>query len=342
MRFALLLLSLLLPLPALGQAPPVLALEEFAGLKPEDRPQAARFLAMNLPRVFAVGPNGAFGWQSRGGTPEEVEQGALQSCQRRSQGAPCRVAVRDLAVELPGREWRPTPPPAQPAIGGGGWEVVPDANFLWWGPAAGRGVLLFGHGRSPGGADSRGNQPQNWTRHFNNAGYDIWRFDRHPGSDDALRAAGWLRTALVELRARGYRHVVVAGQSRGGWNALMVLDRPGLADVHIAIAPAAHGDTGSPNHLRQNDELRSIVAGAAGAARARVAVANFRNDGYDADPDRRAVLLHELGAKSAGFLFIDRPERPVGHGGGGSADFSFRFGPCLLRFATAPTPPTGC
>lgn len=334
---------ILMALPAAAQPRvPLLELAQEPGLSAADRASVERFLRMSVPRVLAFGPGGAIGWQALGGTPEQVEQRALENCARRNNGAPCQVAARDLSVVLPGRGWSPPALPSGLAISSASRETLPDPRFLYWGPQQARGILVFAHGRASRGADSRGQQPQAWTRQFNNAGYDVWRFDRHPNSDDALMAAGWLRSDLAELRRRGYRHVVMAGQSRGGWNTLMVLDTPGLADVHIAIAPAAHGDLGSMNRGNQVDELRTIIGRAAGAARARVAVANFRNDDFDADPDRRGALFRELGAKSAGFLFIDRPDQPTGHGAGASTAFNDRFGACLLRFATATPPPASC
>jgi hypothetical protein len=346
MRLFTLIAALLLAGPALGQAPtpvPLLNLASIAGLRAQDRSQAARFLTLNTPRVFAIGPNGAFGWQAGGGTAEEVESRAIETCKRSSNGAPCLVAVRDLSLLLPGRAWTAQAPPESIAISSLSHETVPDSRFLWWGgPQQARGALVFAHGRSPGGADSRGRQPQSWTRHFNNAGYDVWRFDRHPNTDERVRAAGWLRDDLAELRRRGYRHIIVAGQSRGGWNALMVLDTPGLADAYIAIAPAAHGGLGSREHLAQLDDLRSIVSAAASAPQARLAVASFRGDEYDPEPDRRSVLLRELGARVGAFLFIDRPEQPTGHGGGATTVFNDRFGACLFRFATATPPPAAC
>ena len=343
MRLSAVLLLVLAAWPAAAQPRnPLLEIPASPGLSEADRASVGRFLNYPVPRVLALGPNGAFGWQSRAGTLEETERRALESCQRRTNGAPCQVAVRDISVVLPGRAWAPPEPPADMRLSSFSHETVPDARFLWWGPAQARGVLVFAHGRGPGGTDSRGGQPQGWTRHFNNAGYDVWRFDRHPNADDAVRAAGWLRADLAELRRRGYRHIVMAGQSRGGWNTLMVLDTPGLADVHIAIAPAAHGDLGSASHGRQLDDLRNIIAAAAGAPRARIAIANFREDNFDAEPERRGALFRELGTRAGAFLFLDRPEQPTGHGAGGSSTFNDRFGPCLLRFATAPQPPASC
>jgi hypothetical protein len=335
----LLLLLLLLAAPALAQAPPILALPQSPGLKEADRANVARFLRMNTPRALAFGPDGAFGWNAAR-SMEEAERAALESCQRRSNGAPCRIQARDLSIVAEGQAWSPGEPPSGARLSSWNHETVPDHRFLWWGPERAAGVLVWAHGRGRG--DSRGLQPQSWTRGFNNTGFDVWRFDRHPATDDAIRAAGWLREDLAELRRRGYRRIVMAGQSRGGWNTLMVLDTPGLVDVAIAIAPAAHGETGSANHARQLDDLRALVAAAGGAGGARVAVANFRDDPFDADPGGRATLFNALGGRAGAWLFLDRPEDLPGHGAGASTAFNDRYGACLLRFATAATPPPRC
>jgi hypothetical protein len=341
-RLLALLLALVLALPAAAQRrPPLFEVVDTPGLDQAARTNVDRFLRMNLPRVLALGPNGAFGWQALGGTPEEIERQAIESCQRRSQGAPCAVAVRDLNVVTPGKAWTAPPPPSGARIADWNHETVPDPRFLWWGPEQARGVLVFGHGRGPGPTDSRGGQPQSWTRRFNNAGYDVWRFDRHPNTDETQRAAGWLRDDLAELRRRGYRRIIVAGQSRGGWNALMMLDTPGLVDVAIAMAPAAHGQTGSVNQARQLDDLRAILR-ASVAREARVAIANFAEDPYDADPEARSLLFRQFAERAGALLFLDRPEGVSGHGAAASTAFNDRYGACLLRFATAEAPPAGC
>jgi len=334
-------LLLLLAAPALGQTVPILQLPQQPGLREADRANVARYLRMNLPRALAFGPDGAYGWYT-GGPPDQVEQRAIESCQRRSGGAPCTIHARDLSIVAAGRAWTAPEPPSGARLASWNHETLPDPRFLWWGPDRARGVLVFAHGRGANGADSRGNQPHAWTRRFNNAGFDVWRFDRHPVSDDKQRAAGWLRADLAEMRRRGYRRIVVAGQSRGAWNALMALDTPGLVDVAIAIAPAAHGEAGSPNLPRQLDDLRALVAAAAGAVEARVAVATFLNDPFAASPDGRAELFRQLGERSAAFLLIDRPENLPGHGAGASIVFNDRYSLCLFNFATAVSPPRSC
>lgn len=332
---------------ALAQSAPILDAARVLGLPASNNADLERFLRLNTPRAFAVGPNGAMGWQAGGGDAAFVEQRAIASCERRAGAGNCAVVLRDLAIVRPGREWAPAPPPANIGISSMAHDSVPDNRFIWWGPQQARGVLVFAHGRGERGNmdDSRGSQPQSWTRHFNNAGYDIWRFDRHPNSDETARAARWLRTDLAELRRRGYRHIIVAGQSRGGWNAMMVLDQPGLADVVIAIASAAHGrgaDARNDPQWQQISQLEAILAAGQASSQARLAAANFRDDPYDAEPERRAALMRQYGQRFAGFLLIDRPEGLIGHSAGASSAFNARYGACLLNFATAARPPTNC
>ena len=333
--------------PWASEAPPLLRLPETADPRPQDRANVARFLQMNTPRVLALGTEGAFGWRAGGGSIEEAESAALENCRRRGQGRPCAVAVRDLEVLASGlaptAPWAPPPAPPGTRIGGEHHDTMPDGRFIWWGEQA-AGVLVWAHGRSAEGRDSRGIQPQSWTRHFNNAGFDVWRFDRHPEQDGLNRAASWLRDDLVALRARGYRRVIVAGQSRGAWNALQALAKPGLADVVVAIAPAAHGLEDSPIFRRQAEDLRRVLLAAAigGGPAARVAVANFRDDPFDADPEARAGALRDFAPRAGAFLLLDRPEGLTGHLAGASVRFNDRFGACLLRFATAEAPPAAC
>ena len=135
-------------------------------------------------------------------------------------------------------------PPPPPFFSTWNSEFAPDNRYLWPGRANRRDFYVWAHGL--GGGDNRGLQPQPHVRPFNNAGFDIIRFDRCPSSDETQRAAGWLRDGLQRLRAMGWRRIIAGGQSRGAWNALQMLDTPGLADAVIAISPAAHGECGSP------------------------------------------------------------------------------------------------
>lgn len=322
------------PLPLLDTAVP--------GLGPNGQAELARTLLRNLPRAFALGPGGAYAARSGTAPAEQVQRAALEACQRFTPGgAPCVLWLADLDLVGPGRAWTAPRPPEGLGFGDERRITLPDPRFIWWGPLVARGVVLWAHGRNADGTDSRGIQPQSWLRHFNNAGYDVWRFDRDPARDFVVPAAAWMRADLAELRRRGYRRVVVAGQSRGGWNALMALDTPGLAEVHIAIAPAAIGDLGEDGQQQQIARLRGVLA-AARAAHARVAVANFRDDPFNGLPDARAEALRGLEGRVGALLLIDRPEGIGGHGAGAGRAFAERYGGCLFRFATLDPPPAAC
>lgn len=321
-----------LALPARADAPALLDASRVPYLGTEGRADYRRFLLQPTPRAFALAPDGGWGWAAAiEDDAAATEARALANCARWG-GQGCRIYARDLALVWPGLEAAPSPAPAAPLAAGPGWSLAPDARFLWHGPQRARGVYLWAHGRSPGGADSRGAQPQPHVRAFNNAGYDVVRLDRDPATDETEAGAAWMRDALRELRRRGYGRVVAGGQSRGAWNALQALDTPGLLDAVIAIAPAAHGPRGSPAQAWALDDLRRIVA-AARSTGTRVAVANFAGDEFDPDPDQRAAILAPLARRSAGLLLLDRPSGIEGHAGGADWRFTLRYGPCLLEFA---------
>ncbi|WP_291297818.1 hypothetical protein [Elioraea sp.] len=327
---------------------PLLAPPSLAGITPENAAFYARWTGYNVGRAIAFGPNGAQGgaWGIR--DVEAAKTQALANCNQRARGAGCALYAVELSVVAPGREWAPSQtPPASIGIGSTmRWEIVPDARFLWRGPGTGataaKGAIVFGHGRGASDQDNRGVQPHSWVRHFNNAGFDVFRFDRHPSTDDAERAAGWLRDGLAQLRARGYGTVIMAGQSRGGWNSLQMLATPGLVDGAIAIAAAAHGSGASMNLSGQTDQFRRIAREAA-SPRARTAFVQFALDPFVADFEGRArIMTEEIGPRVGAVLVVDRPEGFTGHGAGNQWQFADRFGPCLVAFMTEPTPRQRC
>lgn len=327
---------------AAGEPVPVADPAGPPGAAPGAQALWARYIGYDLARAFALGPRGEGGAAWHQPDTETATAAALAACARRA-GTACRLYAVDLAIVDPARPWQPaTRAPATLGIGGFAWEIAPDARYLWHGAEAAAGAIVFGHGRGGNGEDYRGLQPPTWVRRFNLAGFDVLRFDRHPNSDTAARAAGWLREGLRQLRAGGYRRIVVAGQSRGAWTALEMLDTPGLADVVIAVAAAAHGQGGSMNLNAQADQLRGIIDGATAPA-ARLAFVQFALDPFVLDPEGRARLIRDrLGARLAAVLLIDRPEGLAGHGAGQTAEFADRFGACLVSFATAADPPAAC
>ena len=299
------------------------------------------WLRTNLPRAVAIAPGGKIGWTAGGPreTMEAVREKALQQCAAR--GAPgCALYAENLEVVWPGQQSRPAPPPG-PLVKTWNYALVPDERFLWHGPQAARGVIVWGHGYGGMDSDNRGSQPQSHLRPLNNAGYDVIRFDREPMADSRDRAAGWLRDGLGEMRRLGYRSVVAGGQSRGAWNSLQVLDTPGLADAVIAVSPAAHGSGGSTNLGAQADDLRAMLSGIA-PSRTRVAFVQFNNDFFIGSADRRVELMRDAAPRMGALLLIDRPEGLSGHGAGASFAFGQRYGECLMHFVMDPSPPRSC
>jgi hypothetical protein len=315
---------------------PVLDVAAVPYLTPAARASYGDFMLVNLPRAFAVAPNGAYGWSGGGATIEDARARALKSCAAKG-ASDCAIYAEDLQVVWSGR-----PPVALPAVPGpllesGDFALVPDPRFIWHGPQSARGVFVWGHGKSGQGQDLRVEQPQAYLRAFNNAGFDVVRFTRQPSADYVDQAAEWLRQVLPTLRRKGWRMVVVGGQSRGAWNSLQVLDTPGLADAVVAVSPASFS-----GQATQEADLSRIL-GAIRSPGARVAVVQFKGDIYVRDmPGRVAMLRDLLPPHVAAALVIDQPEGISGHGGGGSPDFGRRFGPCLLHFVTDPAPRADC
>lgn len=299
------------------------------------------FLVSNLPRAFSVSSSGKIGWAGGSGTLEQERQTALRNCEAKG-AADCTIYAENLDVVWRGRAPQAPQVPG-PLISTGNYSFVPDSRYLWRGAQAAAGVFVWAHGKGSNiTQDERGQQPPSYVRWFNNAGFDVVRFDRYPAADERERAAGWLRDALAELRRRGYRRIIAGGQSRGAWNSLQMLDSPTLADVVIAVSPAAHGSGASVNLLSQTDDFRRVLADAP-PQRTRVAFVQFENDFFIGDADTRRRLIEQiLRPKIGALLLIDRPGGFAGHTAGGTSSFGTKFGACLLRFATAPDPPSLC
>ncbi len=298
-----------------------------------------RWLLTNLPRAVAIASNGKIGWASGLRTLEANREKAQSQCEEHG-GADCRVYAENLDVVWPGRQTH-TPAPPPPLVSTMNYDFVPDPRYFWHGPAAARGVVVWAHGSNGPDIDLRGLQPLPFVRAFNNAGYDVIRFQRAPLVDTVLRARGWLADELPALRRMGYRRVVVGGESRGGWTSLQMLDTAGLADAVLAVVPAAHGTGDSMNLTAQDDDLREIVADAP-PSQTRVALVQFLNDPFTSNLEAHAQLMQRLRPKIGALLLIDRPPGFSGHFGANGAAFAQDFAACLLHFADDSAPPAAC
>jgi dienelactone hydrolase len=331
------------PLPAIphltvtesASARAVLDVGAVPGLTEAGRRSYARFLTYPAPRAFAIGAEGGLAWAANARDTEEAERRALAQCRNANGGRPCRVYARDQQVVWHGNPVTEEPSPV--SVAGEGWVLASPPGFLRHGRAA-AGALLWTHGRGSTPrhqqAADRAPTPLPFVQRFNNAGWDVWVLIRDPAYDvnyDSVLsfADASLRVAALALRHAGYRRVVAAGQSAGGWAALAALDTPGLLDGAIAIAGAGlyqppPGQVGTLDFAALIDRVRDPQAA--------IVVAMFEGDHLLPWPERSAALLREaLRDRPGPVLVIERPAGLLGHGAGAEPAFNDRYGDCILR-----------
>jgi hypothetical protein len=124
------------------------------------------------------------------------------------------------------------------------------------GPAKAKGVIYFIRGyfaATPTRDDYR--LPPYFLKSLNAAGWDVIdarvaHDEPNPGPGRTLQQAGravpFVRRRLAALKQDGYRKVVLAGPSWGGWLSMLVAGEP-VADAVIVNAPNAFGRSTAPN-----------------------------------------------------------------------------------------------
>ena len=108
------------------------------------------------------------------------------------------------------------------------------------GPERAMGVLVWSHGRSITVEDSKSATPP-FLRVLRDGGWDVLRFDRPREGDTLSDSTRRLVDHVARLKHKGYRRIVLAGQSFGAFLALMAADVSDDVDAVVATAPAAFG-----------------------------------------------------------------------------------------------------
>jgi pimeloyl-ACP methyl ester carboxylesterase len=90
------------------------------------------------------------------------------------------------------------------------------------GPEHSTGVIVWNHGRSLVVEDSESPTPP-FLRMLREGGWDVLRFDRPRDGDSLTESTRHLVDHVAELKHKGYRRVVLAGQSFGAFLALWPL-----------------------------------------------------------------------------------------------------------------------
>ena len=288
--------------------------------------------------AFAIAQDGdgrgTWAMSSGRASPEAAREAALRLCRESAENArgsplqaPCRVVAVDGEIE--GR-----PPVIVQTANIGPFRRSP--LHLFRGSASAQGVLVWGHGYAGADRDQRGAPVPGFVSALNNAGYDILRFDRHPGDDALAQALPVLLAGLPALR--GYRRVILGGQSRGGWQAILAAAQaPDMVDGVIAAAPAAHGEVaGDTRPALAMEDFRRQLAGLP-ADRVRVLVAVFQGDEFDPSPAERSALVAGLAGPRAAPMLAIWPQGPSrGHSGAFDWRFTRDFAGCVLTLFQSP------
>ena len=222
-------------------------------------------------------------------------------------------------------------------------------NFVWaeWetkaverrGPELAGGLLIYLHGTGPADA-AKLPILTIFTEMAKVAKRDILRVNRLSYIDVVSQDDQLLQfIALQVARARqdGYRKIVIAGGSRGGWLALAA---SALADVDAVIG-LAPGTWGLPEDLqKKQDGLPEQIL--AETKVRRIAAFFFEGDPLEASMDRAAALRQSLqAAAQSSFMVVDRPPDLPGHSAAALGRFTRRYRDCLLRFVQSNDPPVG-
>jgi pimeloyl-ACP methyl ester carboxylesterase len=193
-----------------------------------------------------------------------------------------------------------------------------------------QGAVIWSHGRSLQKECSLVPTPD-YIAAFRVAGWDTFRLNRPSVTDTLPDSASALASEAEALKRQGYRRVVLAGQSFGGFISLIAAGRSDAIDAVIATAPAAYGSVQSnPGGYGLNaSQLYELL----GAVR-RAHVALFFFDGDIFDPGGRAPIADEiLHARGLTHLVVDRPAGLPTHWASISPEFAAQFGSCLVAFA---------
>jgi dienelactone hydrolase len=208
--------------------------------------------------------------------------------------------------------------------------AVPGSAAL--GPTRALGAVIWSHGRSVDSEDSTAPTPP-YIVILRDGGWDAFRFNRMRDSDTLNNSAHGLVEEVHRLKQEGYRQVALAGQSYGGFLALMAADATAEVDAVIVTAPAAYGSFSEFYDSWRNNATR-LYPLLERVRHARVMAFYFHGD--DFDPGGRGERTSAiLAAHKLPHLVVDQPARLTTHWAAATPEFATLYADCILGFLAA-------
>ena len=252
-----------------------------------------------------------------------------------------RAALLATALLVPGAPLEADAQPADLAC-----DQQPGNRFFWLerafcdlptnGPERANGVILWNHGIS--------GTTQSWMapappvfRLLQARGWDVIMLKRHHGAEGDSVLYRTVQRTLQEaaaLKKSGYRKVVLAGQSFGGYVTLEAIDTSPDIDAVVAMAPGVRSSspTGRLDASVTDRILQRAKVG-------RVALVFPKDDVLFGHVVRGESADAILSRRSLPYLLVDETSGISGHGGGSGGRFALRYGLCLADFLAAAAPP---
>jgi pimeloyl-ACP methyl ester carboxylesterase len=203
------------------------------------------------------------------------------------------------------------------------------------GPERALGVIIWNHGISGTTESWRAPAPPAF-RLLQARGWDVIMLKRH-NLAETMAGSTLYRTVkrtveeVAAARKAGYRKVVLAGQSFGGYVTLETIDTVPDIDAAIAFAPGVRpGGAGGTLDPSVTDRLLQT------AKVGRLALVFPRHDSLFNYLERGENAHKILSRRGLPYLLLDETSGLTGHGGGVTGRFALRYGLCLADFLAAP------
>jgi pimeloyl-ACP methyl ester carboxylesterase len=170
-------------------------------------------------------------------------------------------------------------------------------------------------------------------------GWDVIMLKRHHAAETENVLYRTVQRTLQEaaaLRKAGYRKVVLAGQSFGGYVSLEAIDTSPDIDAAIAFAPGVRSQAAT-GRLDSSIIERILQRAKVG----RLALVFPKDDalfGYQERGQRADTILSR---RTIPYLLVDETSDVRGHGGAVTGRFALRYGACLSEFLAAASLPAG-